>query len=197
MGDRKAQNWSAEEYVELGRFDERAAKSILVPISIAADALGYEQTTVRAHVRQGKLAEIVVACGDHKVKGVTLASIREALEARSARIDDLKEPLRDIIWHNGPHSIEYKKVMEGVGLSSSNPHDRRLIGAALDGLSKESFEREGFLISALVVLKSSGRPSEGFYKLARSLGLGGGKDDEAIWQAQMRLIRRWFDPHAD
>ncbi|MFA4937827.1 hypothetical protein [Brevundimonas sp.] len=193
---KRAFEWTAEEYIDLGRIDDRSAKHVLVPVAVAAKSLGYEQPTIRAHVRQGKLTEIIIDCDGHKVKGIALASIREALRAREARIADLKEPIRDVIWHTGSETVEYGKLMAAVGLSSNNPHDRRLIGSALDGLSRDSLKCEGFLISALVVLKSTGRPSDGFYKLARINGLGQNQSDDVIWHNQMRLIRCWFDPHA-
>jgi hypothetical protein len=196
MAKNVARVWTSEEYVELGWIDDRAAKDVMVPVAVAADVLGYETVTVRAHIRQGKLNEVAILCAGHTVKGISLASVRSALADRASRIKAVKEAVSQIVWHTGGNLIEYADLMDSVGLSSRNPHDRRLIGAALDSLSTDSLSDEGFLISALVVLKATKRPSEGFFKLAREKGLLDGSDEEADWQAQMRLIRRWFDPHA-
>lgn len=194
---KKARTFDANEYVELGGIKTKALSNILVPISIAASALGIEQTTVRAHIRQGKLNEIIVDCGGLLVKGVSLGSIQETLAERETKVQNLADELEPLIWHRQGQTIEYGELMGMVGMSSNNPHHRDLIGRALGRLSEQSFSSYGFMISALVVLKSSQRPNEIFYELAHQIGAKKrSMSNERFWSEDMARIAEWIGPRS-
>lgn len=60
--------------------------------------------------------------------------------------------------------------------------DRAIVGDFLGYISQRSYERHRFFSSALVVTKTDGSPSEGFYTLMRDLGLiSSGKTDKAMY----------------
>ena len=181
----------AGKYVEMGGMEPEALDSILVPISIAASALGIEQTTVRAHVRQGKLDEVIVDCDGMLVKGVSLGSIQKTLAERKRKVQKLAEEIKPLLWSRAADPIEYGQLMSMVGMSSNNPHHRDMIGRALGCLSEESNSTHKFLISALVVLKGRRLPIEVFFRLAEELGLKKrSMSDERFWNEEMSRIRK-------
>lgn len=60
--------------------------------------------------------------------------------------------------------------------------DRAIVGDFLGYLSMKSYERDGFLCSALVVSKVDGTPGEGFYTLLKELGLiANSRTDKAMY----------------
>src|SRR5687768_16136982 len=60
--------------------------------------------------------------------------------------------------------------------------DRSILGDFLGYLSMQSYQRAGFLSSALVVGKQDGSPGEGFYNLLKELGLiTSSKTDKAMY----------------
>ena len=187
---RSVRNFDAHVYVQLGGIKPKALSNILVPISIAAAALGIEQTTVRSHIRQGKLNEVVVDCDGLLVKGVSLGSIQETLTERETKVQNLADEVEPLIWHRGAVPIEYGELMSMVGMSSNNPHHRDMIGRALGRLSEQSKESHDFLISALVVLKGSGRPNDIFFTLAEELGQKKrSMSNERFWNEEIARIR--------
>lgn len=186
---------TAQEYAELGGPSNKARYSILVPISIAATVLEIEQTTVRAHVRQGKLREVVVDCDGSLVKGVALGSLQDVLAEREDAVRALTERLEPIIWHRGCNTIEYGELMPFVDMSTQNPHHRDMIGRALGKMSLESYRDRGFMISALVVLKATQRPNDIFFRFAEEIGAKKqSMSDERFWHEELERIRDWFGP---
>jgi hypothetical protein len=76
--------------------------------------------------------------------------------------------------------------------------DRAIIGEFLGYISMESYAQGGFFASALVVSKTGGTPSEGFFNLLRDLGLI--KDSRStkamlLWSAHVDLAQKWYTAH--
>lgn len=195
MTKKKIRSYEAGEYVEAIGSGPSRKDITLIPITIAAAALDVMPTTARAYVRQGILKEVAVVCGDATVKGVTLGSLHAELKKRSDRVSELVDDLETILWNEGGRPMEYGEVMPRVGLSTSNPHHRSLMGAALGQLSEASFKSHGFMISSIVVLKSNGRPNPSFFDLAHAIGAKKrSMGDERFWQEDRQRIRDHFGP---
>lgn len=75
--------------------------------------------------------------------------------------------------------ITYSDIAPLAGLDMSSPGDRVQIGAILDEISTREHEQGRPLLSAVVVLKETSMPRQGFFSLARDLGLHVGTDDRA------------------
>ena len=86
-----------------------------------------------------------------------VATVRKQLE-RNARD-------REIIF--------YAPLMATLGMKSTIPADRKLIGAILGTISRETYDRDQILLSAIVHRQSTGATSAGpgFFDLAGDLGL--------------------------
>ena len=193
---RKTRAFTAKEYADFADgLSIRARKSIMVPVSVAAAALGYEQTTIRAHIRQGKLREVAIDCDGLIVKGVAIGSIQDVLKTREEAVASLAEELHPYLWHRGAQTIEYGELMSMVGMSSNNPHHRDMIGRALGHMSAESQLSHKFMISALVVLKATGRPNDSFFHYAEIIGAKPGKkSNERFWREDIARIKAWAGP---
>jgi hypothetical protein len=82
-----------------------------------------------------------------------------------------------------------------IDVSDWEELDRAIVGDFLGYISQRSYERHGFLSSALVVTKLDGLPSEGFYTLIRDLGLiSSGKTDKAmyLWSDHVAKAHTWY-----
>ena len=76
--------------------------------------------------------------------------------------------------------------------------DRAIIGDFLGYISMRSYEKAGFLSSALVVGERDGSPGGGFYGLLKELGLiPASQSHEALglWADHVRRAHTWFGSH--
>jgi hypothetical protein len=137
--------------------------------------------------------------------------------AYANRDDAALRELRHRIAETGRHRglVEYSDLVQGVtftlpSIAQGAPFqietsdwadlDRALLGDFLGYLSLETFERHGFLASALVVSKTDDTPSEGFWSLLKALGMiTSSKTDKATycWLDQVRLAHDWYSSHPD
>jgi hypothetical protein len=105
--------------------------------------------------------------------------------------------------------ITYSDLVNGVIFNLASPRnsrhqidvtewqdlDRAIIGDYLGYLSMESYEKAGFLASALAVSKQDGSPSEGFYNLLKELELiTSSKTDKALylWADHVAKAHTWY-----
>lgn len=108
--------------------------------------------------------------------------------------------------------LTYSDLVKGVEFSLPNLRDgertidvgdwqeldRAIIGDFLGYISMRSYEQAGFFSSALVVAKTDGSPSEGFYSLLRDLGLiASGRTDKAmyLWADHVAKAHTWYAAH--
>ena len=78
--------------------------------------------------------------------------------------------------------------------------DRDLLGDFLGFLSFETYERHGFMASALVVSKADDNPSDGFWNLMKLLGLvKNPRSDKAtfFWLDQVQRAHDWYAAHPE
>ncbi|GAA2411681.1 hypothetical protein GCM10010420_45850 [Streptomyces glaucosporus] len=61
-----------------------------------------------------------------------------------------------------------------------------------DATAQESPDGSAPLLSALVVLQATGRPSGGFYELARRLPYSRREDDDSLWEAELTRLERHY-----
>lgn len=168
---------------------------IAVPYPVAGAALGVEATTVRAYVRSGQLEPLNLHSADPKGRwpGVSARSVLEEVERRDAQVNDLVGPVLKALLKLKGEAIEYAKLMPQFGLSAQNPHHRLLIAKVLGEVSKRTHETHKVLLTAAVVRKDTGQPSEPFFWLAMELGyLDEDGDYAAFWKRHMTKIRKLF-----
>ena len=76
--------------------------------------------------------------------------------------------------------------------------ERAVLAEFLGFVSLESYERHGFMASALVVREDDGLPDQEFWSLMTRLGVVLGKSDERaelFWEQQVRLAHEWYTAH--
>lgn len=174
----------------------------MIPLGMVAEWKGISRSAVSEQIKSGKLEGLEVK-GQHKTwRGVcpdALFAQEQAAEngARERRLQVLRTLSQAAA---AGHQLSYGDVMAPAGLSSRNPRHRAEIGTVLSVLSRDSLSHHGFLISAIVVQKTTGRPNALFFTLARQLGCLGEHDDETtFWQHQKDRVFAAFraKPKAD
>lgn len=104
--------------------------------------------------------------------------------------------------------VRYADLVRGITFNLSNVQSsplelgvpewtalhRAILGEFLGKISCDSYERAGFLASALAVSGHTGEPSEGFRELVRELGLAStqGTAYLAFWGDQVRKAHEWY-----
>ncbi len=73
--------------------------------------------------------------------------------------------------------ITYGEIAPLVNLNMENPDDRNKMAQILGDISTHEHEQGRPMLSAVVVLAEIGYPGDGFYALARELGLHHGKKE--------------------
>ena len=160
-----------------------------VPFQLVADALGVSRSAVDGQVRSGKLSTITIG----KTRYITLRSIKRQIDDWEAEVAKVKAFLQTAA-RNGIAKLTYEPVMGAVGRKTSTPNDRTVIGRILGQISRETCREHGFLLSAMVVQKQTGEPSDGFYDLAGDIDPS--SDDFETWpeylEAQLEKIARHY-----
>ena len=63
----------------------------------------------------------------------------------------------------------YAELGEFIGLNVNLSRDRRILGEILAKVSEKTMVEEGVMLSAIVVGKNNGLPSDGFFDLAKHM----------------------------
>ena len=143
----------------LNALRENPLELAFVPMSLAAEEIGVKRSTVADLVRAKKLRKVVVSESSLRWSGVQALSLmdyltnRESLESTShcQALNILKEQAR------AGGLIAYGDLLIQLGMSHMNPYERGLIGAILGDISTQTWEKHGFMLSALAVFKGSQR----------------------------------------
>jgi hypothetical protein len=88
--------------------------------------------------------------------------------------------------HRG--TVTYQELAHVVGLPRSGSYMGKRLGGILGAISENEVNHQRPMLSAVAV-KVDGKPGEGFYTLARGLGLLDSDhphDEAAFWEDQMR-----------
>jgi len=180
----------------LNALRENPLELAFVPMSLAAEEIGVKRSTVADLVRAKKLRKVVVSESSLRWSGVQALSLmdyltnRESLESTShcQALNILKEQAR------AGGLIAYGDLLIQLGMSHMNPYERGLIGAILGDISTQTWEKHGFMLSALAVFKGSQRPNAQFFALAEQLGATEDCGDEALCEKFFqKQIRKIFD----
>jgi hypothetical protein len=90
----------------------------------------------------------------------------------------------------------YGVIAPLAGLDMGREWDRAEIGRILGAISTHEHEAGRPLLSAIVVHQVDGRPGQGFFALARQLGLfEPGRGEDAFWQAEVRHVHEYWRDH--
>lgn len=86
--------------------------------------------------------------------------------------------------------ITYGEIAPLAGLNMENQADRNKISGILGEISKYEHNLGHPMLSAIVVLAGVGYPGEGFYNLARSLGLHHGHGEFADMEFFVKEVKK-------
>jgi len=89
----------------------------------------------------------------------------------------------------------YSDIAPMAGLDMSSPNDRYEIGVILDDINQREREFGRPMLSAVVVHKESLMPGQGFFTLARALGLFIGNDRDKFYIQELRKVHDYWTSH--
>lgn len=84
--------------------------------------------------------------------------------------------------------ISYGDLAPLVGLDMDIPYDRGELGRLLGEISTYERQQGRPLLSAVAISLGANKPGDGFFDLARDLGLHTGPDDDAFWAAELDRV---------
>lgn len=162
-----------------------------VPISLVAEYYGISHAAIARRLKEDKLKEIKVG----KTRLVAVSS----LIAAGVKFDGQCEVVRDALEQfatQGRDHVFYAEVMTPIGLSTTVPSDRTLIGKILGAISSDTDEKYGFLLTVLVHRKTSGttQPGPGFFDLASSLDYDWDDDAKLVKKQTKKVLKHYFNP---
>ena len=82
----------------------------------------------------------------------------------------------------------YSDIAPLAGLNMGMASDRSRIANILDSISTAEHRSGRPLLSAVVILKEENIPGQGFFSLAKRLGLYDGSDDTQYWTEEVRRV---------
>lgn len=88
--------------------------------------------------------------------------------------------------------ITYGEIAPMAKLNMENPDDRNKMAQILGDISTHEHEQGRPMLSAVVVLAEIGYPGDGFYTLARELGLHHGKKEFEDLDFFVQEVKRVF-----
>ena len=153
----------------LDRLFQEPLRFAIIPKKMGGKALNLSRAGIETRINAGRLG--VVTIGDSQ-----FLRAKEVIETfRGDR--DLASKAREILEDCAKNRkvTTYGPFMSELGMTTQNPHHRSKIGGILGAISRDTFSKDGILLSVLVHRKSVGktRPSPAFFKLAANLGVRG------------------------
>jgi hypothetical protein len=88
--------------------------------------------------------------------------------------------------------VTYGEIAPLAGLDMADPGDRSRIAHILGEISTEEHQLGRPLLSAVVVLQDQNKPGEGFFHLARELGVYQGKSDDDYFVQEVKRVHQYW-----
>ncbi|UYM16316.1 hypothetical protein [Endozoicomonas euniceicola] len=173
-----------------------------VPYPIAAEILQVSVTTIRKMIEGGSLKAQII-CSEltgKSWKGVLWRSIKNELIKSDNRENEELIMINDIdkmLEETGrlKTTITYSEIMHPLNLDHSLSNDRYKLGCSLLVLAKESLNdpERGFMITALAVLKKTGKPNDKFFEIAQMLdAMKPNESREDFFKRQIKSIYDFY-----
>ena len=88
--------------------------------------------------------------------------------------------------------VNYSDVAPMAGLNMELAHDRNQIARILDGISQAEHNAGRPLLSAVVIRRDENMPGNGFFTLAKRLGLHTEGDNLEFWLSELRRVHDYW-----
>ena len=92
--------------------------------------------------------------------------------------------------------VYYNEIAPLVNLDMSLQCDRTEIGRLLGEISEHEHAHGRPLLSVVVISQEGNKPGEGFFTLARQLGLYAGPDEDTYSNAEIRRVWAAWEPES-
>lgn len=103
---------------------------------------------------------------------------------------ELRDQLREVARRR--ETTTYQPIANALGVDLDQDSERGRLGRILGDISRAEHAEGRPLLSAVVVLGSSNVPGNGFFDLARELGVHTGDDDLAFFAVELRRVHDYW-----
>ena len=86
----------------------------------------------------------------------------------------------------------YSDIAPLVGLDMGFEPDRNKMSNILDKISKNEHENGKPLLSAVVILRDKNIPGDGFFGMAKEVGLYDGNDKDQFWANELHRVHDYW-----
>jgi hypothetical protein len=171
-----------------GNTDPRKAYSQKPAVQITSDAFAWLNGRLeRAFARYGTISKVEL-----DRTGWPEWPLPDALDRGPDEVE-LVGNLLEKYAQKGVRAVFYEPIMQSIGLTHRNPHDRRKIGSILGEVSERSFKKSRVLLSVLVHQKGAGEtlPGKGFFELAKQLNYTWSDDARLVAQETSKVLKAY------
>ena len=145
-----------------------------------ADRLGMSDLALSlSHSKEFAVASVV---GESE-KGNILVKGENLMDADTKTI---YEEIKEVAKNGG--TVHYSEIAPLIGLDLNSRKDLNRLIDILDGINRSEHNEERPLLTAVVVNKNTKIPGDGFFNLAKKLGLYNGGDNRKYWQAELQRV---------
>ena len=88
--------------------------------------------------------------------------------------------------------ITYGEIAPLADLDMANPDDRNRISEILDEISIYEHQQGHPLLSTVVILRDDNIPGQGYFKMARRVGVYRGNDDFLFFHNELRRVHDFW-----
>ncbi|MGU3496113.1 hypothetical protein ACLBXM_18890 [Xanthobacteraceae bacterium A53D] len=174
-----------KEYLAALRNDPTLA---VIPASLVADHLEITPAAVSARVRAGHLQGVRIG----RTPFIRIKSLFDEEERYKKQVAAVKTAL-EAYAKTGVSSIFYEPIMTPIGLSTTVPAHRQLIGRILGDISEETEADNKGMLTVLVHRNTQGktRPGPGFFDLARKLGYEFSDENDFVTKQTKKVLSKY------
>lgn len=155
----------------------------ILTYQMVADAVGLTRAAIARQVKNGTLEGVSINGSNYVLAQSVIRKNKE--EANEVAI--IKSALEDFAKRG--ETTTYEPVMALTGRTHTNPNDRGMIGKILGAISRDSMDRHGFLLSALVFNKIQKAPTGSFFGLAEEID----EDNYAAFESAEQYLHDQLD----
>ncbi len=178
--------------------DNKLLPYICVPLNAVIEHWGMSRSGLISMIGRNELDRLEIECDRAQYKaGIMVSTIAKYEKENDVRISSIIVPVlielyKKLSSEDDVLPMYYSTIMEIVNLSWRNPYHRDLIGRTLGHLSQLSFASCKVLVSALIVRRDTGTPSDVFFWLASQPEIGKYNSDEQTkaeyYRAELRDV---------
>ncbi|WP_137405481.1 hypothetical protein [Sphingobium sp. MP9-4] len=159
----------------------------ILTYQMVADGVGLTRAAIARQVKNGALEGVSIDGSNY----VLAESVIRKNKEHANEVAIIKAALEDFARRG--ETTTYEPVMALTGRTHTNPNDRGMIGKILGAISRDTMDKHGFLLSALVFNKTQKAPTGSFFGLAEEIDEENYQEWDSAEEYLHDQLRKIFD----